>query len=206
MSRRRPPRSLRPEEQDLWRSVALTARPLHVSPPGPAPAEPPRAEPVNVTTTPPEVAAPLPHFRIGVLRGTTASVTTDRAPGPAERLATAPLRMDAKAHRRLVRGKLAPEDRLDLHGLTLAEAQPRLARFLLGAHASGLRLVLVITGKGRGDDGRGPIPQRAGALRHEVPVWLSRPPLAALVQQVVPAHQRHGGGGAFYVWLRRARD
>jgi DNA-nicking Smr family endonuclease len=132
-------------------------------------------------------------------------VAADLAPGPAERLAAQPVRMDAKAHRRLTRGKLAPEDRLDLHGMTLAQAQPRLARFLIGAQGAGLRLVLVITGKGRDDDGRGPIPHRAGALRHEVPLWLAQPPLAPLVQQVVPAHARHGGGGAYYVWLRRQR-
>jgi DNA-nicking Smr family endonuclease len=29
------------------------------------------------------------------------------------------------------------------------------------------------------------------------------PPLAAVVQQVAPAHARHGGGGALYVYLRR---
>jgi DNA-nicking Smr family endonuclease len=162
----------------------------------PPPAAPPEADTARMT------------HGIGLLRGSTAApprALADLAPGPADRLASAPLRMDAKAHRRLTRGKLAPEDRLDLHGLTLAQAQPRLARFVIGAQASGLRLVLVITGKGRDDDGRGPIPQRAGALRHEVPLWLSRPPLAPLVQQVVPAHARHGGGGAYYVWLRRPR-
>jgi len=63
--------------------------------------------------------------------------------------------------------------------------------------------VLVITGKGRDDDGPGPIPRRRGVLRHQVPQWLSRPPLGPAVLQVTPAHRKHGGEGALYVYLRR---
>ena len=64
--------------------------------------------------------------------------------------------------------------------------------------------MLVITGKGRAPDG-GLQPQRHGILRHSVPHWLGAPPLAARILQVAPAHQRHGGGGAYYVYLRRRR-
>jgi len=205
MSRRRPPRGLRPDEQDLWRRVAETARPLR-APFAPPEAPPPLPEPETIPPppAPPEAAPPRGPFRIGELRASTAPLR-DLAPDVSDRLAAAPLRMDARTHKRLTRGKLTPEARIDLHGLTLAAAQPALSRFVFAAHADGRRLVLVITGKGRDDDGRGPIPYRAGALRHEVPMWLSRPPLSTLVQQVVPAHGRHGGGGAYYVWLRRNR-
>lgn len=109
--------------------------------------------------------------------------------------------MDHKLHKRMTRGKMRPEARLDLHGMTLAAAQPELAGFILSCHANGLRLVLVITGKGRGD--HGPLPTRPGALRHQVPYWLHQMPLAKVVQQVTPAHYRHGGEGAYYVYLRR---
>lgn len=109
--------------------------------------------------------------------------------------------MDAKAYKRMTRGKIRPEARLDLHGMTLAEAFPELIRFILTCHANGLRLVLVITGKGRGE--HGPLPTRPGALRHQVPYWLHRVPLASAVQQVTAAHYRHGGDGAYYVYLRR---
>ncbi len=109
--------------------------------------------------------------------------------------------MDAKTHRKMNQGKLRPEARLDLHGMTLTAAQPELWHFILSCHAAGLRLVLVITGKGRGD--HGPLPTRPGALRHQVPHWLHSPPLSAVVQQVTAAHYRHGGEGAYYVYLRR---
>jgi DNA-nicking Smr family endonuclease len=111
--------------------------------------------------------------------------------------------MDAKTHGKMTRGKLQPEARIDLHGMTLSEAHPELIRFILGAQAAGLRLVLVITGKGKRRDDDGPIPQRTGALRHQVPGWLRLPPLGAAVLQVTEAHQRHGGSGAYYVYLRR---
>jgi DNA-nicking Smr family endonuclease len=189
-------RILRPEEEELWQAVARTAQPLAGRQPGGpqifrrkiCPPPQPVAEPAP---EPP----PLPGFRIG-----------ERAPPPAPPAtpAPAPLAMDARTHARMRRGKLAPEARIDLHGLTLAEAHPELIRFILNAQSGGLRLVLVITGKGsRRVEDHGPIPQRAGALRHQVPLWLRMPPLGPAVLQVTEAHLRHGGSGACYVYLRR---
>ena len=108
-------------------------------------------------------------------------------------------------HQQMTRGKLVPESRIDLHGMTLGEAHPELVRFVLSAHGAGKRLVLVITGKGKERDDEGPIPRRVGVLRHQLPHWLSQAPLRGIVLQVTPAHYRHGGGGAFYVYLRRPR-
>ncbi|WP_415012065.1 Smr/MutS family protein [Amaricoccus sp.] len=112
--------------------------------------------------------------------------------------------MDRRRFDKLRRGRLEPEERLDLHGMTLERAHSALTGFVLGAHVRDLRLVLVITGKGRGDES-GMTPHRHGILRHSVPHWLSAPPLVGCVLDVVPAHQRHGGGGAYYVYLRRRR-
>ena len=75
----------------------------------------------------------------------------------------------------------------------------------LRAQAQGKRLVLVITGKGKNTDTGGPIPTRNGVLRHAVPQWLGMAPLSGLVLQITQAHVRHGGGGAYYVYLRRNR-
>ena len=78
-----------------------------------------------------------------------------------------------------------------------------LIRFILNAQSAGLRLVLVITGKGKRGQDIGPIPQRMGALRHQVPQWLRLPPLGPAVLQISEAHLKHGGSGAYYVYLRR---
>ncbi|MEE9388173.1 MAG: Smr/MutS family protein [Paracoccaceae bacterium] len=111
--------------------------------------------------------------------------------------------MDSKQFGRMKRGKLAPEARIDLHGMTQDQAYPELIRFILTAQENGCRLVLVITGKGRTKAEDGPIPVRLGVLKRQVPGWLRQAPLGAVVQQVVDAHQRHGGEGALYVYLRR---
>lgn len=85
--------------------------------------------------------------------------------------------------------------------MTLAEAHPALTRFILGSYAAGRRMVLVITGKGKGDDATWH--SSKGVLRRQVPVWLAGPPLGNVVQEILPAHRSHGGSGALYVILRR---
>jgi DNA-nicking Smr family endonuclease len=131
--------------------------------------------------------------------------THDLVPSLPDQLGAAPVQMDQKAFGRMKRGKLKPEGRIDLHGMTLDRAHPALSRFIQSAHKSGKRLVLVITGKGKLRDDGGPIPTRFGVLRHQVPQWLSMPPLSSVVLQVTQAHISHGGGGAYYVYLRRHR-
>lgn len=196
MARRR--RGLTPDEQALWSRVAKTTTPLNPTRPADdggstsfLPDSKPRVAPKK----------PVPRFDIGESSALPVPDYPRFSPSPAQHLAAQPLRMDKKTHRRMSQGKLLPEARLDLHGMTLAQAQPELIRFIMSCHANGRRLVLVITGKGRGD--HGPLPTRPGALRHQVPYWLNSPPLSPLVQQVNAAHYRHGGEGAYYVYLRR---
>ncbi len=188
-------RKLRPDELDLWRRVADTAQPMHPDRPMPA---------LPLTDKPSRKPKPrrIEKFEFGGL-GNGKAAGHDVLPGLPERLAQAPVNMDRKAFGKLKRGKLAPEGKIDLHGKTLDQAHPALTRFILGAHASGKRLVLVVTGKGKDRDDGGPIPVRLGVLRHNVPHWLSVPPLAQVVLQVTEAHLKHGGGGAYYVYLRR---
>ena len=155
-------------------------------------------------TPAPEPRRILPDFRIGA-KSQTAIPPHDLRPAIGDRLEAAPLRMDHKAHKRLKAGRTDPEARIDLHGMTAEHAHAALSRFILSARARGLRTVLVITGKGRRDRSDDPIPRPHGVLRHEVPRWLSVPPLASAVLQIVPAHRRHGGSGAYYVHLARLR-
>ena len=89
--------------------------------------------------------------------------------------------------------------------MTMARAHGVLTTFIQDSSARGLRLLLVITGKGKDRDDGGPIPVPTGVLRHHVPQWLRLPPLKFLVLQVQQAHLRHGGEGAYYVYLRRRR-
>jgi DNA-nicking Smr family endonuclease len=98
---------------------------------------------------------------------------------------------------RVARGKEAIDARIDLHGLTQAQAHSALLHFLRNAQARDARLLLVITGKGRGSE--------PGVLRRQVPQWLGLPEFRSLVVGFEDAHIAHGGEGALYVRLRRTR-
>ena len=191
MSRRR----LTPDEIELWQRVTEKAHKLH---PDRTRAELPKPKPKPIKH---------PHRRIEAFqlgeRSTPTKTNHNLMPNLSERLASAPVNMDSKAFGKLKRGKLLPEGRIDLHGMTLAQTHPVLNGFILRAHASKKRLVLVITGKGRTGRNDGPIPERRGILKHQLPQWLSSPPLSSVVLQVAEAHISHGGSGAYYVYLRR---
>lgn len=197
MSRRR----VKPEELELWHQVARTARRLN-------PEQPEKPQPLadSLSKKPPKVKQQprIEEFKLGK-KTTKAGHIHDVLPGISERIAAAPVAMDKKAFTRLKRGKLIPEGKIDLHGMTMAQAHPALTGFILRSHAAGKRLVLVVTGKGKDRDTGGPIPVRQGVLRHNVPQWLRMAPLAPLVLQITEAHLKHGGGGAYYVYLRRQR-
>ena len=196
-------RKLRPEEEALWEKVAATTERMHpVRPaflPEPEQARPKKAKAKTVSPKP----EPIQPFRIGQRSG--GKPSDDLLPAIADRIKAAPVHMDRKKFQQMSRGKLVPEARIDLHGLTLAEAHPELNSFIQTSFIRGLRLVLVITGKGKEKDTGGPIPERKGALRHQVPQWLKMAPLGSMVMQISEAHLKHGGGGAYYVYLRRRR-
>ncbi len=197
-------RRLTAEDEALWdlvraRTKPIARSPLAVEKPAPAPVEP----------TP---VAPTPRS-LRKAATTVLGKPAGRAPGPGhnhtpaihDQIRQTPVQMDQKSFGKLKRGKLRPEGKIDLHGMTLERAHPALTGFVLNAHAQGKRLILVVTGKGKQRDEGGPIPVRHGVLRHQVPQWLGMAPLKSVVLQIAQAHLSHGGGGAYYVYLRRHR-
>ena len=199
---RRPPRTLSNEDRKLWSAVAKTVT-RNAQPKKPVLDQSrPRPKPTPART--PEPDFKVQDFRIG--ETAPPSLPGHRlSPSISDRLAAAPVRMDHATHKKMKRGKLSPEGRIDLHGMTLDQAHPALIGFIQRAQAQGKRLVLVITGKGKHRDDPGPIPARRGVLKHQVPAWLRAGPLSGLVLEIREAHLRHGGSGAYYVYLRRSR-
>jgi len=167
-------RGLTEEDISLWAEVArsIQRRPGAAAPLEP-PSAPPRAPPASAPAKP---APPAPR------------------PGPPP---LAPI--ERKLKRDLARGRGGIDARLDLHGLTQAEAHEALRGFLVGAQARGERLVIVVTGKGKA------FSDEPGVLRRLTPMWLRAPELRAIVLGFEEAARHHGGAGALYVRLRRGR-
>ncbi|HEY9164208.1 MAG TPA: Smr/MutS family protein [Magnetovibrio sp.] len=105
--------------------------------------------------------------------------------------------LDKATAKRLRRGKVEIEGRIDLHGMTQDDARPALERFIEAAWRNGKREVLVITGKGTRADGS------IGILRQAVPQWLNASPNRERVTAFVHAAPKDGGEGALYVRIKR---
>ena len=171
-------RDLTSDERILWNLVAKTTRPLRGKALPAEPAPEPEAKPV--TKTPPATPAknqPVPP-----------------APKPAPRSQIHHL--DRTTQQKLSKGKLVLEARIDLHGMRQDEAYGFLLSFLQRAHLTGVRYVLVITGKGSSS-------ASDGVLKRVVPSWFATPPFRGVVSGYEDASRNHGGAGALYVRLRR---
>lgn len=119
--------------------------------------------------------------------------------------------LDRRTADRLRRGERAPDARIDLHGMTLERAHGALLTFIQSCRAQSMRCVLVITGKGgdyrrRSTSGRAryEMDERRGAIKESVPRWLEEAAFRRHVSGLYPAHLRHGGEGALYVYLRKS--
>ncbi|NEU98707.1 Smr/MutS family protein [Bradyrhizobium uaiense] len=179
-------RALSEEERVLWESVAKQVKPLRKRPAA-AKAHTAASDPAAHHAA----AKPIPVKPV-------TSVKAASAPRPqAPPLAPIGRRERAK----LSRGRQEIDARLDLHGMTQLRAHRVLYAFLQRAHSDGLTFVLVITGKGK----VGGLESERGVLRRQVPEWLSLPEFRSLVVGFEEAHIGHGGEGALYVRVRRAR-
>lgn len=184
-------RTLRPEERALWKKVAQSATPLSEAKARAFEDPEPPAPPAPVGTAP-EKPARRKH----------SLVHKPQAPA----IHHPPVPHDRSTEKRVRRGRLEIDARIDLHGLTQEAALSSLRHFLGMAHASGFRTVLVITGKGFKAREREAepwdYPEEPGVLRRKLPEWLGLPEFRQYVSGLAPAHARHGGSGAFYVTLR----
>ena len=113
------------------------------------------------------------------------------------------IRIDKNKLSLLKRGKIKPEKILDLHGLTSAEAKTKAIEFTKTNLRLGLRLLLIITGKGKikiNDLNREEL--KTGVLRKSLKSWLYDSDLRPNILGIISSHISHGGEGAFYVYLK----
>jgi len=175
----RKPRELRPDEAELWQQVASKVRPL-----GNRPAAP--ALPRIKAPEAPRAEPPLPNIARHLSETSVADAT-----------------LDAVWDRKIRTGEVLPDLVIDLHGYRQEAAYTLLEKRIRQAHERRARVVLIVTGKGKSTT---PWPETPrGILKEALPRWLDQPGLRPYVAALRPAHQRHGGLGAFYAILRRTR-
>jgi DNA-nicking Smr family endonuclease len=179
-------RGLSEEERVLWESVAKQVKPLRKKP---RTAKPHASD---LPTVAPAAAKPAsgPRPQVPV-----------QAASPKKPAAPPLAPLGRRERSKLSRGRMEIDARLDLHGMTQVRAHRALFGFLQRAHHQGLTFVLVITGKGK----VGVAESERGVLRRQVPQWLAMPEFRSLVVGFEEAHVGHGGEGALYVRIRRAR-
>jgi DNA-nicking Smr family endonuclease len=194
----RKPRQPSATERELWRQVTRDARPLPGRKSdsaftqtlreeiGGAPADAQESQQSEPASPP----APSPR----------PSAAAPAAKKPAPPLAPGRFAdLDKRTADRLRRGRMPLEAALDLHGMTQEAAHLALDSFISRAFESGLRCVVVVTGKGSRSAEEG------GVLRRRVPVWLNQPVNRTKLLAFTHAQPRHGGEGALYVLLKRRR-
>lgn len=190
MSRRR--KQMSEADWALWRKVASSAKPL----------SPERlkemAKGAETSGPPvrPQYRPPARGYRGGLAADVASLKPMKKSPLSLRKGEAAPAHqpIDPKLHRKISSGRQPIEAAIDLHGMTQQRAFNALTGFLARSYKSGLRIVLVITGKGEAGE---------GVLKRRVPDWLARPELAAITNGYLGAHPAHGGAGALYVRLRR---
>jgi DNA-nicking Smr family endonuclease len=167
-------RDLTTEEKRLWREVAKSVTTRRLLPI------------VEDDEAPARTKASVRHPQIAAAPAKPSAKAKAAAP-PANR----------GAERKVRRGQLTIDAKIDLHGHTQDRAQAALERFLRAAYARGDRTVIVITGVGRGGE---------GVIKRRFPEWIADPRLRTILAGYAPAHRQHGGAGAFYVFLKRANE
>jgi DNA-nicking Smr family endonuclease len=184
-------RWLSEDERALWETVTRAVAPLR------------RRKAKTVATAEAEpIAAPLPLAKQP--RKTVKAAPPP--PAPIQRPAPPPLApLGRRMKQKLGRGTESIDDRIDLHGMTQADAHAALAHFLRRAQHDGARVVLVITGKGARPGADGDPSSGRGVLRRQVPLWLESSELRSFVVGFESAGLGHGGAGALYVRVRRSR-
>lgn len=193
MSKRDPKRL--PHDFHLWTAVASTVDPLRrkgllrlAAGPLPLPVDEPV---VTQAKAPPKRLPPRQPF-----------LAPYQAPLPSARLPEKAV--DPAIRKKVGRGRIDIDGRIDLHGMTQNEARGALHGFIHARFSRGDRTVLVITGKGlKTDNDYIAAMTERGVLRTMLPVWLNEPSLAPMVSGWSVAARGHGGEGAWYVRLRR---
>jgi len=96
--------------------------------------------------------------------------------------------------------------KLDLHGMTLLEANKKVEKFITKSYEEGIEKIIIITGKGsRSKVHEDPYrSEKMSVLRYSVPEYIkNNENLNHVVKEISEAHIKDGGQGAIYIFLKK---
>ena len=99
--------------------------------------------------------------------------------------------------------------RLDLHGLSLNQANKVAKKFIIESFAKDYKKLLIITGKGlRSKVHNNPyLSEQMNVLKHSVPEFIKNDEdLFRKISKISTADLKDGGEGAFYIFLKRKKN
>ena len=95
---------------------------------------------------------------------------------------------------------------IDLHGYSLEEANKLIENFILKSHQEKINKLIVVTGKGiHSQNEKNPyVSKDLSILKYSVPEFISNNKnLMKIIYEMKDAKIEDGGGGAFYVYLKK---
>ena len=98
---------------------------------------------------------------------------------------------------------------IDLHGYTLDAANKTIEDFIKKAFLENVNKIIVVTGKGiHSDNEKDPyVSKELGILKYSVPEFISNnTSLMSMINEITDAKIEDGGGGAFYIFLKRNKS
>jgi len=115
------------------------------------------------------------------------------APNTSVERTRTPQSLDINNDKKTRRGRVEIDAKIDLHDMIQDEARPALSRAIMRAAKHNKKCLLVVTGKGV---------RLNGVLRQNFPNWINDPALRPHIATYAQAHIKHGGAGAWYVFLK----
>ena len=171
------------EDNDIWRKIANTAKPLTKS----------QQNFTNIFSQSIQTAPGLNIDQKSLNKLHSSTAPAYQPPRQQAKFPSAHL-LDQNTAQKISKGKISLDGKLDLHGYNQQDAHRLLFEYIENAYYARKRTILVITGKG--NMGR-------GVLRENLPKWLQEPAFLRLISGFGQSNAAHGGAGALYVRIRR---
>jgi len=98
---------------------------------------------------------------------------------------------------------------IDLHGYTLEEANRSIENFITKSYKEGINKIIIVTGKGlHSQNEKDPyVSKNLSILKYSVPEFISNnQSLMKIILEMKDAKIEDGGGGAFYIFLKKNKS